>query len=80
MADAWGTNLATRVHQLLQGPRSVGELRNFARTPVPNSLLASLAPDREGKRLLREALPQRRRALTTIIQRGLQTQANPPAA
>ena len=38
IADSWGPNISPVVHQWLTGPRSRGELRNFARTLIPVSL------------------------------------------
>ena len=67
MVDAWGPSLAPTIHSWITGPRSQGELRNFARTLVPLSLYEALVPDRASKSTVREALPSRRKALTRII-------------
>ena len=46
LADSWGPALSGNVHAWLLGNPSAGELRNFARTLVPKSLYAAMAPDK----------------------------------
>ena len=67
IADSWGPNISPVVHQWLTGPRSRGELRNFARTLIPVSLYELLTASRELKHQVYESLPTRRKALSSTI-------------
>ena len=67
MVDSWGPNVAPQVQRWIQGLRTKGELRNFARTLIPVSLYEALTVDSSGKRHLHDALAPRRKALTSVI-------------
>ena len=67
MVDSWGPNVAPQVQRWIQGLRTKGELRNFARTLKPVSLYEALTVDSSGKRHLHDALAPRRKALTSVI-------------
>ena len=67
MFDSWGPNVAPQVQRWIQGLRTKGELRNFARTLIPVSLYEALTVDSSGKRHLHDALAPRRKALISVI-------------
>ena len=67
MVDSWGPNVALQVQRWIQGLRTKGELRSFARTLIPVSLYEALTVDSSGKRHLHDALAPRRKALTSVI-------------
>ena len=67
MVDSWGPNVAPQVQRWIQGLRTKGELRNFARTLIPVALYDALTVDSNGKRHLHDALAPGRKVLTSVL-------------
>ena len=70
LADSWGPALFNNVHTRLDGNKTARELRNFARTLVPLSLYAAMAPDKASEGAVYRALPARRKVLGYVFKQA----------